>query len=521
MSGLSNSPAWKALNTHAQKLAPQHLNSLFAANPQRVPQLCVDAAGLFLDYSKQRITVATRGLLVALARERGLDDAIGAMFAGEVINRSENRAAWHVALRAPRSAGYPDEVHAVLDAMARFVTKLRAGLWRGYTHKAITDVVNIGIGGSDLGPRMVCRALGEPGTLPRTHFVANADPTELDGVLAGLQAETTLFVVTSKSFSTAETLANAAAARAWLLAAGANQDAIAKHFVAVSSNREAVAEFGIDAANMFEFWDWVGGRFSLWSAVGLPIALALGMPVFEQLLAGAHAMDEHFRSAPLEQNLPVLLALVGIWNRNFLQLPSQVVAPYAQRLEFFPAWLQQLEMESNGKSVSATGEPLDVATVPPLWGSIGSNAQHAYFQMLHQGTEITPVDFILATGGADPRRNRLIANCLAQAEALMVGKQTNAQGTTLAAQRAFAGNRPSNMLLLAELDARHLGALLAAYEHKVYVQGVIWGINSFDQWGVELGKVLAQRLLAELSGGQSTAHDASTQALLRKVRSRE
>lgn len=441
------------------------------------------------------------------------------MFAGEVINPSENHAAWHVALRAPRDAGYPGEVHDVLAAMARFVDALRSGQWRGYTDKAITDVVNIGIGGSDLGLRMVCRALAEPGNMPRTHFVANVDPMELDDVLVGLQAETTLFVIASKSFTTADTLANARAARAWLLAAGASKNDMGKHFAAVSTNRKAVAAFGIDTANMFRLWDWVGGRFSLWSAVGLPIALALGMAVFEQLLAGAHAMDEHFRNAPLDQNLPVLLALVGIWNRNFLHMPSQVIAPYAQRLEYFPAWLQQLEMESNGKAVTTSGKPVSTATVPTLWGSVGTNAQHAYFQMLHQGTDIVPVDFILATGGSGDRRDQLAANCLAQAEALMVGKQADAQDSTLSKQRAFAGNRPSNMLLLPSLDAKHLGALLAAYEHKVYVQGVIWGINSFDQWGVELGKVLAQRLLPELSGGESGVHDASTQALIRKVRS--
>ena len=521
---ITKSSAWLDLSNHAESLQTTDLKTLFAQQPSRANTLRVQANDLLLDYSKQRLTPETRDLLITLAKNASLPQAIEAMFAGAAINRSEDRAAWHVALRAPRSADYPDEIHSVLDAMSSFVEDLRAGKWLGHTGETITDVVNIGIGGSDLGPRMVCRALAGPNAKPRMHFVANVDPMELDDVLAQIDAGRSLFVITSKSFTTSETLANARAAREWLLAAGAAEQDVAKHFVAVSTNAEAVAEFGIDTKNMFGFWDWVGGRFSLWSAVGLSIALALGMAQFRELLAGAHAMDEHFRTAPLAENLPVMLALVGIWNRNFLQYPGLVLAPYAQRLEHFPGWLQQLEMESNGKSVDVDGAPVEHPTAPAIWGSVGTNAQHAFFQMLHQGTDILPVDFILSLAGNGERRDQLVANCLAQAEALMTGKTEDAvraEGVaeSLVSQRSFAGNRPSNMLVLQKLDAYNLGALLAAYEHKTFTQGIIWRINSFDQWGVELGKVLAGRLLAELKGGESGMHDASTQALLELAKS--
>ncbi len=523
MTDIEQTPAWRALAAHAQASSHADLNTLFAQDPARANNLRVQGSGLLLDYSKQRLTPETRDLLLELARSCDLPQAIAAMFVGEHINKTEDRAAWHVALRAPRDTGFPDEVHTevhkVLDAMAGFTDNLRSGLWRGYTGETITDVVNIGIGGSDLGPRMVCRALAGLESEPAVHFVASVDPQEMHDMLSRLDPARSLFIVTSKSFTTAETLANASAARDWLRANGAGEEDIAKHFVAVSTNAQAVADFGIDTANMFGFWDWVGGRFSLWSAVGLSISLALGTENLRELLSGAHAMDEHFRSAPLQQNLPVMLALVGIWNRNFLNMPSLVVAPYAQRLEHFPAWLQQLEMESNGKSTAADGSPVAVATAPAIWGSVGTNAQHAYFQMLHQGSDVLPVDFILSLAGDGPRRDQLVANCLAQAEALMTGKsaaQVRAQGISerLVTHRSFAGNRPSNMLVLEKLDARNLGALLAAYEHKTYVQGVIWGINSFDQWGVELGKVLAERILDELQEGQAGQHDASTQALI-------
>ena len=539
MAELSKNPAWQALSAHAREEQGSQLTQLFQQDAGRAQRFSLQAAGVFLDYSKQRITQKTCELLLNLAAERDVQDAIAAMFAGDTINRSENRAAWHVALRAPAASGFPQEIDDVLNAMAQFVDAVRSGEWRGYSGAVITDVVNIGIGGSDLGPRMVCRALAEPNAKPQLHFVANVDPLELNDVLARLDPATTLFVITSKSFTTSETLANARAARAWFLDGGAVQADIAKHFVAVSTNHAAVAEFGIDTQNMFGFWDWVGGRFSLWSAVGLPIALALGMVEFRQLLAGAHAMDEHFKSAPLAENLPVLLALIGVWNRNFLNMNSLVVAPYAQRLEYFCGWLQQLEMESNGKAVGADGAALQVASVPALWGSVGTNAQHAFFQMLHQGCDVMPVDFILALQAentandgrkpapADNRHAQLLANCFAQAQALMQGKGSDALraenvAPELLSQRSFQGNRPSNMLLLPRLGAFHLGALLAAYEHKVYVQGVIWGVNSFDQWGVELGKVLAVDILAQLEGEPRSedkpSMDASTIALITKAK---
>lgn len=526
-------PAWTTLEALAQQLGDASLQALFAADDTRVQQLSAEASGLYLDYAKQRLTPEVMTALRELAAQQGLEARREALFNGRVVNDSEQRAAWHTALRAPRctiaDGASCDEVHAVLDGMREFAQAVRAGDWQGYDGRAIRDVVNIGIGGSGLGPRLVCDALAEPDNGPRVHFVANVDPDELADTLTALDPATTLFVVTSKSFGTAETLANARAARQWLYAAGASHADVARHFIAVSTHREAVDAFGIE--RMFEFWDWVGGRFSLWSAAGLSIALALGMDGFEQLLAGAHAMDRHFATAAPEHNLPLNLALVGIWNRNFLGLDGHVVVPYAQRLERFAEWLQQTEMESNGKSVSRHGEALATATVPMVWGTVGTNAQHAYFQGLHQGDVMADVDFILplttASGIDDERERQRVANCLGQAQALMTGRarQTaqagDSQAEILAAARNFDGNRPSSMLLLERLDAWHLGALLAVYEHKVFVQGVIWDINSFDQWGVELGKELASELGRELEGPATSNHDASTQALLARVRGQE
>lgn len=527
---LTATQAWPALQERRRALADVYLRDLFARDPQRFERFSVGAAGVFFDYSKQRIDAAARDALLALVDERRVPRAIEAMFAGERINTSEDRAAWHVALRAPAGAGYPEAVRAVLAQMAEFVAAVRGGAWRGFDNQPIRDVVNIGIGGSDLGPRLVYDALAPRAASPKVQFVANVDPDELDDGLAGLDPATTLFVIVSKSFTTAETLANARAAKAWLLAGGAQEADVERHFVAVSTNRDAVRAFGI--ARCFEFWDWVGGRFSLWSAVGLSAALGLGMGVFESLLAGAHAMDVHFRSAAPAANLPVLLALVGFWNRNLLGYPSLAVAPYAKRLALFPAWLQQVEMESNGKCVDAHGAPLAGATAPVVWGGAGTNAQHAFFQMLHQGSDVLPVDFILPLPrAAGSRANQLTANCLAQSQALMQGQSaqdmrgelaagglTGAALEAAAAARRCPGDRPSSTLLLERLDPACLGALLAAYEHKVFVQGLLWGINSFDQWGVELGKTLAQGLLAALEGGGNSAtQDGSTAGLLARV----
>lgn len=523
-------PEWRQLDTHRDRIAGHTLRDLFAADTGRAEHLAVSAAGLHLDVSKQRLTPETVDLLAALARARGLPAAVAALFAGEPVNRSENRAAWHVALRAGDAA--PEAVRGVLAEMAAFVDAVRGGEWHGFGGDPVTDVVNIGIGGSDLGPRLAHAALASPAARPRVHFAANVDPAELDDLLAGLDPATTLFVVASKSFTTAETMANARAARAWLAAAGAAGEGLARHFVAVSAHPERAEAFG--CARRFGFWDWVGGRFSLWSAVGLPVALGLGMPVFRDLLAGARDMDEHFRAVPVEGNLPALLALVGIWNRNFLGYTGQVTVPYAQRLALLPDWQQQLEMESNGKAVTPAGQAVPVATVPQVWGDVGTNAQHAFFQMLHQAPAGLPVDFILPlpAGGGDERERQRVANCLAQGEALMRGRDDDELRHALAAdgldgealdvavaQRRCPGDRPSSTLLMPALDARSLGALLAAYEHKVYVQGVIWGINSFDQWGVELGKTLAGRIEAELAGKPAAAeHDASTAALLARVK---
>ncbi|HZR36991.1 MAG TPA: glucose-6-phosphate isomerase [Nevskia sp.] len=538
MSSLTESPAWVALRDHAETIRGLRIAGLFAEDPQRAQRFSADGAGLHLDFSKQLADGRAVELLLALAAQQDLRGWIDRMFAGEAINHTENRAALHLALRAPRGvapkAGAQDvdaDVHRVLDRICAFADQLRSGAWRGATGQPIRDVVNIGIGGSDLGPRMVCRALARAADGPRLRFVANVDGAQLTAALHGLEPATTLFVITSKTFTTLETMANARAARDWLTAA-LGEDAVRRHCVAVSTSRAEVEKFGIDTANMFEFWDWVGGRYSLWSAVGLPIVVALGPRRFRELLAGAHAMDQHFRSAPFAANLPVLLGLLAVWNNNFLGRASQVVAPYAQDLEYFVPWLQQLEMESNGKGVDREGRAVDYATTPALWGDVGTNSQHAFFQMLHQGPAIHAVDFILpqrAGHSLQQQQRLLIANCLAQSAALMQGKSAAQVRGELQAKglggealeqaiphRVFAGNRPSNTLLLPQLDAHHLGALLALYEHRTFVMSVMWHINAFDQWGVELGKQLAQSVLAAMDGA-GAALDPSTSALLSRI----
>jgi glucose-6-phosphate isomerase len=536
---LTTTASYQALAAHAVEAKDWQLRGLFAADPQRFPALTVDAAGLFLDYSKNRLNASTIGLLTDLARKRGVADRRDAMFAGEKINMTEHRAVLHTALRAPRGAtlvvdgqDINADVHAVLDRVKAFSDAVRAGTWLGYSGKPITDVVNIGIGGSDLGPKMVCLALRQYAHPRLTmHFVSNVDGHDMDAALARVDPETTLFIIASKTFTTSETMMNAQTARAWFLQNGGTQAELARHFVAASTNVEAIKTFGIDPANMFPFWDWVGGRYSVWSAIGLPVALSVGFGYFSDLLAGAHAMDKHFHEAPLEQNMPVLLALVGFWNRQFLGCSSVSIAPYHQDLSRFPAYLQQLDMESNGKRVTRDGHPVDTPTCPVIWGDCGTNGQHAYFQLLHQGTDVTPIDFIATLRPAHEFENHhaaLLANCFAQSEAFMRGKTTEevradlqAQGLTpaeverLAPHKTFPGNRPSNTILMEYLTPYTLGALIALYEHKTFVQGVIWDVNSFDQWGVELGKVLAKKIEAELTGAaRPEAHDSSTNGLI-------
>ncbi|MCK6408534.1 glucose-6-phosphate isomerase [Thauera sp.] len=546
MSKLEQLPAWRALQARRTAHPLPVLRTLFRNDPARAARMQASACGITLDYSKNLLGEDEFALLLALVDEVGLAARVQAMFAGERINSTEARAALHVALRSPADArwavGEVDvaaEVHAVLTRMRAFCERVRSGEWRGHRGGHITDVVNIGIGGSDLGPAMVCEALADCADSGlRMHFVSNVDGVQIRDVMRRCPPESTLFVVASKTFTTQETLANAHAARAWLVGALGDEAAVGAHFVAVSTNAAAVEAFGIDSANMFGFWDWVGGRFSLWSAIGLPIMLALGPARFDALLAGAHAMDEHFRSAPAALNLPVLMALIGIWNVNFLDASSQLIAPYHQRLHRLPAYLQQLDMESNGKSVRHDGAPVGVRTAPVLWGEQGINGQHAYFQLVHQGTQPVPVDFIgvLDAGREDEGLHRIaFANLVAQAEALMRGRSADeaeaemcaaglpaARIRALLPHRVFSGNRPSNTLLLERLDPFMLGALIAAYEHRTFVQGVIWDINSFDQWGVELGKQLAARVLGELDplapqAGED-AHDASTRGLVERYR---
>ena len=548
---LRSSASFQALSKLSPDAARWQMRELFAGDPGRFKAMSLDAAGLFLDYSKNRLDGRTLALLIELARERGVEARRDAMFAGEKINNTEQRAVLHTALRAPADAppltvdgqDVGADVHAVLARLRSFSDAVRSGAWLGHSGRAITDVVNIGIGGSDLGPKMACLALrpySHPGL--RLHFVSNVDGHDLDAVLAAVDPATTLFIIASKTFTTSETMLNAQTARRWFLAHAldnAAEDvqnaALARHFVAVSTNVEAIKTFGIDPANMFPFWDWVGGRYSVWSAIGLPIALAIGFGYFSDFLAGAHAMDTHFKSAPLEANMPVLLALTGFWNRQFLGCGSVTIAPYHQDLSRFPAYLQQLEMESNGKRVTRDGAAVDYPTSPAVWGECGTNGQHAYFQMLHQGTDVTPIDFIAALRPSHELQRHhaaLLANCFAQSEAFMRGKTIDevrldlqAQGLAadeierLAPHKTFTGNRPSNTILMEYLTPHALGALVALYEHKTFVQGVLWDVNSFDQWGVELGKALAKNIETELTtAARPELHDSSTNGLIARAR---
>jgi len=542
MTALTISSAWQALQAHAETMRKLHLRDLFAQDPDRFQHFSLRLGDLLLDYSKHRITTETMRLLLDLARFADVEGWRERMFAGEKINSTEGRAVLHVALR--NRSGRPilvdgsdvmPGVAAVLEKMRLFSEKVRSGTWRGATGETVTDVVNIGIGGSDLGPLMVCEALKPYQRLDlRPHFVSNVDAAHLTHTLARLDPARTLFIVASKTFTTQETMTNAASARAWLTGTF-GEDAVAKHFVAVSTNASEVARFGIDTANMFEFWDWVGGRYSLWSAIGLPIALAVGFDRFSELLDGAHEMDEHFRSAPLGQNLPVVMALLGVWYRNFMGASTLALLPYDQHLHRFAAYFQQGDMESNGKSVRRDGGRVGYATGPIIWGEPGTNGQHAFFQLLHQGTELIPADFIAAAESQTPlgdHHEKLLANFLAQTEALAFGKteaevrrdlkERGLSGEALEAlvpHRIFVGNRPTTSVIYRKLTPHRLGSLIALYEHKIFVQGIVWGINSFDQWGVELGKELASRILPELYGDEPvTAHDSSTNGLINHVK---
>jgi glucose-6-phosphate isomerase len=537
---LTQQPAWLALHTHAAQMRETHLRQLFAGDPQRGERLTVEAAGLYLDYSKNRITDETLRLLLQLAQGCGLRHKIDAMFHGERINVTENRAVLHVALRAPRESvirvdgeNVAPAVHAVLDRMSNFADQVRAGVWRGHTGKPIRNVVNIGIGGSDLGPVMAYEALRHCSRRDMTfRFVSNVDGTDFAEATHDLNAEETLFIVSSKTFTTLETMTNARTARAWALHTLGDEAAIARHFVAVSTNAKEVAKFGIDTANMFGFWDWVGGRYSMDSAIGLSTMLAVGPADFRALLAGFHEMDEHFHTAPFERNLPVLMGLLTVWNTNFLGAETVAVLPYDQYLKRFPAYLQQLTMESNGKRVTLAGAPVHYATSPIFWGEPGTNGQHSFYQLIHQGTRLIPCDFIAFCQSLNPlgdHHDFLMSNVFAQAEALAFGKtaeEVEAEGTPawLVPHRTFPGNRPSNVILADRLTPEALGRLIALYEHSVFTQGAIWDIGSFDQWGVELGKVLAQRIVPELKADgdeDALAHDSSTNALIRRYRARK
>ena len=534
---LTQRPAWKALAAHHKKIRSRHLRDLFAEDPKRGTRLTAEASGLFLDYSKNRVTDETLSLLVRLAEESGLVERRKAMFSGEKINITEGRAVLHVALRAPRTArirvdgaDVVPEVHAVLDRMEAFADRVRRGTWKGFTGRRIRNVVNIGIGGSDLGPVMALEALRYYSDRNlQFRFVSNVDGIDFVEATHDLDPAETLFIVSSKTFTTMETMTNAQSARDWLLKGlGGKSAAVARHFVAVSTNAEKVSAFGIDTANMFGFWDWVGGRYSMDSAIGLSTMLAIGPGRFRELLAGFHEMDQHFLKAPMSKNLPVLMGLLTVWNTAFLGAETVAVLPYEQYLKRFPAYLQQLTMESNGKSVTLGGRRVSYSTCPIYWGEPGTNGQHSFYQLIHQGTRLIPCDFIAFGKALTPlgrHHDMLIANVLAQAEALAFGKtaeEVRAEGTVaaLVPHRVFEGNRPSNVLLARELTPRVLGQLVALYEHSVFVQGAIWDINPFDQWGVELGKVLAQRILPELEGERLPAlgHDTSTNNLIRRYR---
>ncbi len=536
---LTTSEAWLALGKHQAEIAATHMRDMFKTDPDRFEKFSIAINEILFDYSKNRITEKTVSLLLALAEQAGLKTRIDAAFSGEKINNTEDRPVLHVALR--NRSNHPIEVdgqdvmpavNAVLDQMKGFVSSVRSGEWKGYTGKAITDVVNIGIGGSDLGPKMVVSAL-TPYTRPdlRSHFVSNVDGTDIAEVLKRVNPETSLFLIASKTFTTQETMANAQTARSWLLDVAGDKAAVARHFVALSTNEEAVVKFGIDPVNMFAFWNWVGGRYSLWSAIGTSIALAIGFDNFEKLLSGAHAVDEHFRNAPLSENIPVLMGLLGIWYNNFFGAESHAILPYDQFMMYFPMYFQQGDMESNGKSVTLQGEVVDYQTGPVIWGQPGTNGQHAFYQLIHQGTKLIPCDFLAPAVSQNPigdHHKLLLSNFFAQPEALMKGKtateareELESQGYSgeklelLIAAKTFTGNRPSNSFLFRKLTPETLGSLIAMYEHKIFTQGVIWEINSFDQWGVELGKVLANAIIPELdSDVEITGHDASTNGLI-------
>lgn len=545
MSALTQLSAWKALTTHYQDISETHMRDMFQEDPERFNKFSLRFKDILLDYSKNRVNEESMRLLFELAQEVGLKDAIDRMYSGEKVNNTEGRAVLHVALRnrsnRPILVDGDDVMPGINDVLSRmrgFTEKVRSGQWLGCTGKQITDIVNIGIGGSDLGPVMVCDALkpfAQEGL--NVHFVSNVDGTQIVETLKGLSRETTLFVIASKTFTTQETIANAKTARDWFLTRGGTKAAVAKHFVAVSTNARAVENFGIDTDHMFEFWDWVGGRYSLWSAVGLSIALYVGMDHFEKLLSGAHDMDEHFRTAPFEENMPVILALLGVWYNNFFDADSHAILPYDQYMHRFPAYFQQGDMESNGKRVTRDGEAVDYSTGPIIWGEPGTNGQHAFYQLIHQGTKLIPTDFLAPVDTKNPigqHHTLLLSNFFAQTEALMLGKSSDevrsemeAEGLSgetlesLLPHKVFPGNRPSNSILFQKLLPATLGALIAMYEHKIYVQSVIWNLNAFDQWGVELGKQLARKILPELMfDGEISSHDSSTNGLINDYKSR-
>ena len=538
-------PAWQALKLHRAGMQNFSMRDAFNSNPKRFEEFTLSSCGLFLDYSKNLINNETRDLLVNLANEVDLKGAIKSLFGGEIVNASEGRPALHTALRRPvadklsvNGVNIMPEVHKVLNQMTELVGRIHDGLWRGYTEKPITDIVNIGIGGSFLGPELVSEALlsyAQKGV--RCHYLANIDGSEFHELTAKLRAETTLFIVSSKSFNTLETLKNAQAARAWYLAQGGSEAELHRHFIAVSSNNAAAVAFGIREENIFPMWDWVGGRYSLWSAIGLPIALAIGMSNFKELLSGAYSMDQHFQTAPFEQNMPVLMAALGVWYGNFWGSQSHAILPYDHYLRNITKHLQQLDMESNGKSVRQDGTPVSTDTGPVIWGGVGCNGQHAYHQLLHQGTQLIPADFIVPIVSFNPVADHhqwLYANCLSQSQALMLGKtreeaeaelrdkgMSEEEVQKLAPHKVIPGNRPSNTLVVERISPRRLGALVALYEHKVFVQSVIWGINAFDQWGVELGKELGKGVYYRLTGSlEEPADDASTQGLINYFRGR-
>lgn len=536
-SPIETSPAWQALEKHQQQISKSRISDFFANDPKRFESFSMQAPELFFDYSKHLINSDTIDLLLDLAKQAGLSPAISAMFEGEEINNTEQHPALHVALRSPNK-DTPEEkaVHTTLTKMEAFVAKIQSGEWTGASGKAITDVINIGIGGSDLGPAMAYEALSPcHADKQRCHFVSNVDPCHLEQILSDLNPETSLFVIASKTFSTLETMQNAQAAKLWVQASLSSEDALANHFLAVSSNLKKAHAFGIDKENIFPIWDWVGGRYSLWSAIGLPIALGTNMQCFRDLLSGAHAMDEHFRTTTLEKNMPVLMALLNLWYLNFFQVETQVILPYVQNLNLFPAFLQQLDMESLGKSVAKDGSQLNINTGGLVWGSAGTNGQHSFHQLLHQGTHMVPADFIACASSSTSKteqHQQLLANCFAQSQAMMQGKSLEEAKTELAEQgcakndveslaphKVISGNKPSSTIMLKALTPSSLGALIAAYEHKVYAQSAILGINAFDQWGVELGKQISSELFEAISSDETCEKfDASTNGLINTLK---